>query len=89
LFNGRAENPIRDIHTNIWKYDSDVKCIHYILEDKPWKVPPNPQAKASDPSNELTNLWWWDRYDGLVMKMLASDMEVEARYLGTLVTSRV
>ena len=55
----------------MWKYDSDIKCLHYILEDKPWEVPPNMRGISPDASHDVTNLWWWDRYDSLVKKFSA------------------
>ena len=87
MFDHLAESVIRDIHTEIWQSDFDIKCLHYILEDKPWKVSPNLRSTSPDGGHDIMNQWWWDRYDGLLKKMRLFGMDVDARYLGTLVTS--
>lgn len=86
MFDNLVESVIRDIHTDIWQNDFDIKCLHYMLEDKPWKVPRSFQGTSPDGGRDITNQWWWDRYDGLLKTV---GMDGELRYLATLVTSRV
>ncbi len=89
MFDNLVERVIRDIHTDIWQNDFDIKCLHYILEDKPWKVPRSLQGTSPDGGRDITNQWWWDRYDDLLKTMWLFGMDGDLRYLGTLVTSRV
>jgi hypothetical protein len=54
---------LRVIHKNLWR-DEEVRCLHYILPDKPWKT----RVRKDDVVDELTemDLWWWGRFDILV-----------------------
>ncbi|KAF8592039.1 glycosyltransferase family 8 protein [Ramaria rubella] len=50
---------LRVIHTPLWR-DKDVRCLHYILTDKPWMQP-----RGTGGDYETVNGWWWDRYEEL------------------------
>ncbi|KAF8507135.1 nucleotide-diphospho-sugar transferase [Russula emetica] len=54
---------LRVIHKNLWR-DEEVRCLHYILPDKPWKT----RVRKDDVVDDLTemDLWWWERFDILV-----------------------
>ncbi|KAH8120411.1 nucleotide-diphospho-sugar transferase [Phellopilus nigrolimitatus] len=58
-----ALKTLRVVHKDLWR-DEDVKCVHYILADKPWTYRPK---KGEAPLNEFhdVNLWWWDAYYGI------------------------
>jgi Glycosyl transferase family 8 len=58
-----ALKTLRTIHKNLWR-DEEVRCLHYILPDKPWKA----RVGEGDPVDDLTELdrWWWERFDRLV-----------------------
>jgi len=47
------------------------------------------QGTSPDGGRDITNQWWWDRYDDLLKTMWLFGMDGDLRYLGTLVTSRV
>jgi len=44
--------------------------VHYILNDKPWTVPP-----GSGGPYEVLNGWWWKMYDEVAEKARNSDVE--------------
>lgn len=54
-----ALKTLRIIHQPLWR-DEHVRCLHYILTDKPWMQP-----RGSGGDYETVNQWWWDRYDSL------------------------
>jgi len=66
-----ALKTLRSIHPNEWR-DDEVRCLHYILPDKPWqsRVPPKLQ-----PELDVLNKWWWQRFDQLGDEMKAADPE--------------
>ncbi|KDQ63617.1 glycosyltransferase family 8 protein [Jaapia argillacea MUCL 33604] len=55
-----ALKTLRVIHKPLWR-DEEIRCLHYILNDKPWHY------RAGDggfgPDYEEMNRWWWDRFD--------------------------
>ncbi|KAI8995485.1 glycosyltransferase family 8 protein [Trametes punicea] len=65
-----ALKTLRTIHPEVWR-DEEVRCVHYILKDKPWMVPPG----TGDPQDEIVNKWWWDVYEDLRAEMSKSDPE--------------
>ena len=80
-----ALKTLRVIHNNLWR-DEDVKCVHYILSDKPWTHRP----KKGEETNEHyeVNRWWWDAYNGLGKELLSSGIQEESNawiYLESLV----
>ncbi|KAF8496663.1 nucleotide-diphospho-sugar transferase [Gautieria morchelliformis] len=50
---------LRTIHPLMWR-DEDARCLHYLLNDKPWLRP-----RGSGGDYEVVNGWWWDRFDAL------------------------
>ena len=64
-----ALKTLRIIHQPLWR-DDEIRCLHYILAEKPWKTP---RGTAGD--YEEVHGWWWDRYATLEEGMLRSDPE--------------
>ncbi|THH07616.1 hypothetical protein EW145_g3258 [Phellinidium pouzarii] len=58
-----ALKTLRVIHKPLWR-DEDVKCIHYILGDKPWTYRPKEGEHPQSDYDEV-NKWWWDTYYGI------------------------
>jgi lipopolysaccharide biosynthesis glycosyltransferase len=58
-----ALKPGRVIHSELWR-DEEVRCLHYILPDKPWKA----RVRKGDVVDNLKEMdvWWWERFDVLV-----------------------
>ena len=54
---------LRAIHKDLWR-DEEVRCLHYVLPDKPWKR----RVWGDDVVDESTEThkWWWERFDRLV-----------------------
>ena len=67
------------VHPNLW-VDDDVKCIHYILTDKPWLSRP----KAGSPYYTV-NEWWWEAYDGCIRELNLKSANGAVKYLEALV----
>ncbi len=65
-----ALKTLRVIHSDLWR-DEEVRCVHYILSDKPWRTRPG----KGDPQYELLNQWWWDAFKQLRAEMEAADPE--------------
>lgn len=64
-----ALKTLRVIHPQLWD-DNEVHCLHYILNDKPWKRP-----RGTGGEYEEVNGWWWDRYEILAKELQSSDPE--------------
>ena len=64
-----ALKTLRVIHTNLWR-DEEVRCLHYILSDKPWHT-----KIGKDKHEEYDELhsWWWERFDQLGERMRETD----------------
>ena len=47
----------------MWR-DEEVRCLHYILTDKPWMA----RVRKGDVVDDLKEMgvWWWERFDALV-----------------------
>lgn len=58
-----ALKTLRVIHKNLWR-DDEVRCLHYILTDKPW----NARVQEGNVVDDLTEMdkWWWERFDKLI-----------------------
>ncbi|KAI0639251.1 glycosyltransferase family 8 protein [Trametes polyzona] len=65
-----ALKTLRVIHPNLWR-DEEVRCVHYILADKPWRTRPG----TGDPQYEVVNQWWWDVYEELRAEMGGTDSD--------------
>ena len=79
LFKGRwkplpyiynALKTLRVVHSSLWR-DEDVKCIHYILADKPWKARPKPNGSGGE--YEEVHRWWWNALDLLKEEMTKAE----------------
>lgn len=64
-----ALKTLRVIHKPLWK-DSEIRCLHYILADKPWKS----RKEAGDDYYEV-HRWWWERFAKLGESMQTTDTE--------------
>ena len=62
------------VHPNIWKND-DLKCVHYILADKPWTY----RLEDTDLKYYTVDKWWWDAYRDLQQDMTRSGTETSRR----------
>jgi lipopolysaccharide biosynthesis glycosyltransferase len=78
LFKGRwkalpycynALKTLRTVHANLWR-DDEVRCLHYILPDKPWKT--RVSAIGTGEFDEIHS-WWWDAFDKLGEEMQTED----------------
>ncbi|KAJ9212506.1 CAZyme family GT8 [Paecilomyces variotii] len=57
----------KNVHDTIWR-DDEVKVVHYIFADKPWKNQPaslrgsesTGMRQAWEESNAILYSWWWD-----------------------------
>ncbi len=77
-----ALKTLRAIHSDLW-VDDNVKCIHYILSDKPWLSHPKP-----DTPYYTTDKWWWDAYEGYLRELNLGGTEAHQnalKYVETLV----
>ena len=68
-----ALKTLRIIHKDLWR-DEDVKCVHYILSDKPWKHKPKNGGERDE--HYEVNQWWWDEYNALGEGLLSSGIQV-------------
>ncbi|KAJ7225402.1 nucleotide-diphospho-sugar transferase [Mycena pura] len=62
-----ALKTLRAGHTQLWDDDA-VRCLHYILADKPW-------FGRSSKEYKVVNGWWWAQYDKLCEELRAQDVE--------------
>ncbi|PAV22458.1 nucleotide-diphospho-sugar transferase [Pyrrhoderma noxium] len=67
-----ALKTLRIIHKDLWR-DEDVKCVHYILSDKPWKHKPKNGGERDE--HYEVNQWWWDEYNALGEGLLSSGIQ--------------
>lgn len=65
-----ALKTLRIIHKPLWR-DEEIRCLHYILDDKPWR------ARVGEPGTggdyEDVNRWWWERLEKVGEEMGAED----------------
>ncbi|KAJ7706052.1 nucleotide-diphospho-sugar transferase [Mycena rosella] len=62
-----ALKTLRTIHTPMWD-DKVVRCVHYILTDKPWKV-------RESKEYGVVNSWWWAQYNKMSDKLRVEDID--------------
>ncbi|CDO72382.1 Glycosyltransferase Family 8 protein [Trametes cinnabarina] len=62
---------LRAIHPGLWS-DDEVRCVHYILKDKPWTM--RPEAEKL-PDYRVVSQWWWDVFEELRAEMADQDPE--------------
>ncbi|PVF98055.1 nucleotide-diphospho-sugar transferase [Serendipita vermifera] len=72
---------LRKTHTDLWK-DEEVRCVHYIRDDKPWKERP---PKSRDVEYNETHRWWWEEYDRLVNTMTKKGQVQDVKLIESLV----
>ncbi|KAL0579118.1 hypothetical protein V5O48_002901 [Marasmius crinis-equi] len=65
-----ALKTLRVIHQKEWD-DNEIRCLHYILPEKPWHARDLP---AGDPYREM-NSWWWTRFEQTIEGLGAKDRE--------------
>lgn len=63
---------LRTIHSDVWD-DDQVRCIHYILPDKPWLSRKNPDMNA--PHFGVLHEWWWQVFDEVSRRLESTDPE--------------
>jgi len=51
---------LRTVHPDVWD-DEKVRCVHYILSDKPWTSRKNPDVNALHFG--ILHEWWWNVFD--------------------------
>ena len=83
LWKYNALKTLSVIHKSLWK-DDEVKCIHYILADKPWKSKPYSNGHVGD--FDALNQWWWDAYNDLA-KQAKNWSPADWEFVGTYVAS--
>ena len=61
------------IHKPLWR-DEEIRCLHYILADKPWhaRVPENGNGNY-----DKCHRWWWDRLEQLGVEMQTNSRDWE------------
>ncbi|KAF9069156.1 nucleotide-diphospho-sugar transferase [Rhodocollybia butyracea] len=59
-----ALKSLRVIHPQLWD-DKEVRCIHYILKDKPWEA----RMPAVPGPFDAVNTWWWEQFDSMVKEL--------------------
>ena len=64
-----ALKTLRIIHQPLWR-DDEIRCLHYILPEKPWRTPPGTAGE-----HEEVNEWWWNRYNKLAADLQQSHPE--------------
>ncbi|KAH9835701.1 nucleotide-diphospho-sugar transferase [Rhodofomes roseus] len=62
-----ALKTLRYIHPTMWR-DDEVRCLHYILAEKPWQVCPGAAGEYEEP-----NQWWRTAYERLRAEMQTTD----------------
>lgn len=67
-----ALRTLRYIHPDEWS-DYEIRCLHYILPDKPWQSRTTPAALEEQLG--VVNGWWWDQFDKLVATLKVTDPE--------------
>ncbi|KAL0951034.1 hypothetical protein HGRIS_007774 [Hohenbuehelia grisea] len=67
-----ALKTLRVIHKQLWR-DEEIRCLHYILHDKPWHSRPGPPGTGDD--YEEMSRWWWEKYEKVAAELKESDVE--------------
>ncbi|KAF8078497.1 glycosyltransferase family 8 protein [Lyophyllum atratum] len=65
-----ALRTLRYVHPDEWS-DDEVRCLHYILPDKPWQsriTPSESEAQLGE-----MNRWWWGQFDKLGEEVQSAD----------------
>ncbi|KAI6044943.1 glycosyltransferase family 8 protein [Pisolithus marmoratus] len=64
-WNYNALKTLMIVHKPLWR-DEEIKCLHYILADKPWHARVRQDRKGE---YDKCNQWWWDRFEELAAEM--------------------
>lgn len=64
-WNYNALKTLMIIHEPLWR-DEEIKCLHYILADKPWHARISRDGKGE---YDKCNQWWWDRFEEMAAEM--------------------
>ncbi|KAJ4486271.1 glycosyltransferase family 8 protein [Lentinula aciculospora] len=75
-----ALKTLRVIHPQLWS-DDEIRCLHYILKDKPWEAR---MPVVPGPYDEVHG-WWWSDFDRMA---LALDSQSHNRVLSLVDTSK-
>lgn len=57
------------MHPQLWD-DRQVRCVHFILADKPWRSRMAPRQECSKPHD-----WWWQTFDRMLPALEALDAD--------------
>ena len=63
---------MRIIHKALWR-DDEIRCLHYILDDKPWQTRVGELGTGGD--YEELNRWWWEELDKLGEEMKVDEAQ--------------
>ncbi|KDQ19936.1 glycosyltransferase family 8 protein [Botryobasidium botryosum FD-172 SS1] len=70
-----ALKTLRVIHGPLWR-DEEVRCLHYILPQKPWHHRPTVVEQGTEEgSYQEMNQWWWQAYDEVEKEMEKDDVQ--------------
>ncbi|EEB93853.1 hypothetical protein MPER_07441 [Moniliophthora perniciosa FA553] len=78
-----ALKTLKVIHVPEWD-DNEIRCLHYILHDKPWKAR---ESSEGEPAYIEFNNWWWDRYEQMLMGLEAKDQNFVRSTIGLEITA--
>lgn len=59
-----ALRTLQRVHPRLWKED-EIRCLHYILGDKPW----HSRLMVQDQVFGRTNQWWWNAWDDVINEL--------------------
>ena len=65
-----ALKTLQTIHKPLWR-DEEIRCLHYILDDKPWRARVGEPGKGGE--YEKVNRWWWERLEKVGVEMGSED----------------
>ncbi|KAG8835470.1 hypothetical protein FRC17_003037 [Serendipita sp. 399] len=78
-----ALKPLRKTHASFWK-DEDIRVVHYIHDDKPWKDRP-----SDEESYEEVKRWWWKSYETFIDDLRATGCQDDILFIEGLVAERI
>ncbi|KAF7436373.1 hypothetical protein PC9H_003206 [Pleurotus ostreatus] len=77
-----ALKTLKIVHKKLWS-DDEVRCLHYILPEKPWHGRVGAPGTGGD--YEEVNRWWWDRFAKVEDQLKSSGDEAGLRLLQSVV----
>ena len=60
-----ALKTLRIIHTSLWD-DNEIRCLHYILNDKPWK---KQTVEDTNIAYSEVDGSWWEHYNEMAKSL--------------------